>query len=135
MLTNANHIGWIVHSITDSINIFKLFGYKESSRIIIDEKRGIKIQFIINKLNHSIELIEPIDNNSVIYNLLQTKGAGPYHICFNITKSQQDEVHKYLKDNFFILIKKAEEAIAFNNRKVEFFYNRNIGMIELCLID
>nr|WP_314779289.1 VOC family protein [uncultured Treponema sp.] len=76
-----------------------------------------------------IELIEPIDETSPVYKILQKSGVTPYHICYEV-ENISDTITE-LKREKFIPLSKPVEAVAMSNKKVCFLFNKNIGLIEL----
>lgn len=76
-----------------------------------------------------IELIEPVDEKSPVYKILQKSGVTPYHICYEVENIQR-EIDR-LKKEKFLPISKPVRAIAMNNKLICFLFNKNIGLIEL----
>lgn len=97
-------------------------------KTVIDEKRHIKICFGKNQ-SSVIELVEPIDSKSNIWNMLANRGATPYHLCFSSSDILVDITE--LQSCGYMLIEEPNEAIAFGNRKVAFLFEKNIGLVEL----
>ena len=123
-----HHIGVAVRQLEESIRKYRLLGYKDEDVIVVPTQK-VKICFL-NKLNEPrIELIESIDLDSPINNLIKKNGAGPYHTCY-ITYDWNFTIN-HLKKNKFFMINKPVESSAFNNNMICFFYNKNIGLIEL----
>ena len=53
----------------------------------------------------------------------------PYHICYEV--ENLENAISELQQNKFVLAKKEQPAIAFNNRKVVFLFHKEVGLIEL----
>lgn len=53
----------------------------------------------------------------------------PYHICYEVENIEEAILE--LKKQKFILVQKPQVAVAMNNKKVCFLFNKNTGLIEL----
>ena len=123
-----NHIGYAVANMHDSIQSFELLGFYVLKETINDLKRNIEITFM--KSNDTvIELISPLNSNSPVSNILKKMGNTPYHLCFE-TLDIGEKINQ-LKSNGFIAINAVDEAVAIDNKKIVFLYNKSIGIIEL----
>lgn len=78
---NIHHIGIIVKNLNRSIDIYTKLGYLMLDEIVVDKFQNNKIVFMksMNK-NQMIELIQPIDQTSTIYNCKE----GYHHICYDV---------------------------------------------------
>ena len=124
----THHVGYLVKNIDQSLAIFKNIGFDQKCNIIDDFKRKIKIVFI-SKDNYLLELISPTSDESIVSKLLSNMGNSPYHIAYESTEF--DSEIESLKRKGFILVQKPEKAIAFENKRVVFMYNSNLGLVEL----
>lgn len=125
----VNHIGYLVKSIKKSQKEFESLGYKVISDIVFDPIRGIDICFLKNE-NTVIELVQPKLKDSVVYELSKKYKNSPYHICYEVENIEYS-IEELLNTGKWIQIQELEIAPAFNNKRVCFFMNPNIGMIEL----
>lgn len=125
---NIHHIGYLVKSIKDSIQVFEALGYVKETEIINDEARGIYICFL-TKNGYRIEFVSPMDENSTVSGLIKKLGNTPYHICYEV--EDIEESIESLKRQKYMLLQKPQEAVAIDGKKVAFLYEKNIGMIEL----
>lgn len=123
-----HHIGYAVKNIDFSINEFEKMGYQRYKDKVVDEKRKVVIQFMINK-GYMIELIAPIGEDSPINNIIKKVGSGPYHICYETNDIEKQIID--LSEDRYILIQKPDKAIAIENRRVAFLFKKGIGIIEL----
>lgn len=121
------HIGYAVKSITKAREFFELLGFTAVSEEITDEVQKSKIQFLSNG-NLTIELIEPLSKDSPTVNILKKIGPTPYHLCFST--EEFESVYEKLKRSS-ILIMKRVPAKAFQGKEVAFFYNKEIGLLEV----
>lgn len=129
---NFTHIGWLVKNIESSISDFALLGYKINGPIVEDKIRLINIAFVENNEGHIIELVSPYSQKSIVYNLLQKKGCGPYHMCF--CPEDNKTFLENLKKQGFVLIDLKKKAVALENKDVAFYYKDNFGILEVCFL-
>jgi len=66
-----SHIGWAVSSIEKSVPIFSALGFVPHGRECKDVKRGAGILLLKNLEVNKIELVEPLDHNSLVSDLLK----------------------------------------------------------------
>ena len=125
-----HHIGIACKSIKKSIIPYKLIGYSLlNDKIVIDNIQKVKLCILQKKSHPLIELVEPNDAKSPVSRILKVNGATPYHTCYEVDNIQI-AIQK-LKSNGFRLITPPVPAILFDNRRVCFLYNNDIGTIEL----
>ena len=129
MEARFHHVGYATKSIEKSIEIFRLFGYKTENSTILDERLGVKIQFLVHPNNGSprIELVEDLvdgDNHPVRAILKQRPGS--YHLAYLI-----DSIQEFSLENKLRAITQCSPALAFEGRHVQFFMSRDEGIIEL----
>ncbi len=125
-----HHIGIAVTNITNSTKFYIEQGYK-ADEIVFDAIQNVYICFL-EKDGSKIELLEPVNEESPVYNTISRNGGGiPYHICYEV-ESIGDE-RKKLKKFGFIPVTKINKAVAINDGKsnVCFFYSNDNGLIEL----
>ena len=113
-----HHIGLSVKSITS------LF---PDAKPVIDSIQKVKVAFM-NLQGTTIELLEPLDETSPIYNNLKNNNK-LCHICFEV--SNIDNAIKNGKKEGFHVIQKPLPAVALDNRKVCFLFHPDYHIIEL----
>ena len=128
-----HHIGIAVFNIEETAPFYVMQGYSKS-QTVYDPIQNVNICFLFYLNNGGgqmpmIELIEPIDEKSPVYKILQKSGVTPYHICYEV-ENISDTITE-LKREKFIPLSKPVEAVAMSNKKVCFLFNKNIGLIEL----
>lgn len=124
----VHHIGYLVKDIEKSYKKFQILGFERESDVVYDDYRDINILFIKNG-NERVELIAPVSENSIVFDLYKKYKNCAYHICY--ISQNFDEDIAIIKNNGGIQIDAPHEAIALNNKKVVFFMFSAIGMIEL----
>ena len=128
----VHHIGIAVADINKSIDAYCNLGWELYGKIIKDIKRGVYLAFVKRKdAKDILELVSSIGEDSPVSNLIkENKGiATPYHICYTVRDI--DKAVEVLKKHRYILVEKAQPAVAFDNRYVAFMLNRDVGLIEL----
>ena len=124
-----HHIGYAVNSIETTAGYYIRADWSLSD-IQTDEIQNAKIAFLSKIEMPLIELIAPINENSPIVNTLKkNKGAATYHICYEV--DDIDSAIIKLREQKYILLFKPVKAIALNNRKICYLYNKNVGLIEV----
>ena len=113
-----HHIGLSVKSIN------ALFS---DAKPVIDPIQKVKVAFI-NLQGTTIELLEPLDEKSPIYNNLKNNNK-LCHICFEV--SNLDNAIENGKKEKFHVIQKPVPAVALGNRKVCFLFHSDYHIIEL----
>ena len=123
-----HHIAVATKDIKKSISKFEGLGFN-SSIITIDTNQNVSVCFL-NKLGHpQIELVEPLNSKSPVSEILRKSGTTTYHFCYVVEDIDKQILE--LRKQSFILLQKPIEASAFNNNKICFLYNSDIGLIEL----
>jgi len=80
-----NHVGVAVPSITEAIDTYKtLYGATDITEPFDMPAQGVKVCFV-NLPNSQIELIEPLNEESPIWNFIQKNPkGGQHHVCFEV---------------------------------------------------
>ncbi len=123
-----HHVGLIVESIENSIAHYaKVFGEENISEIFSLGSQQIKECFVRNSETSFIGLVEPLNENSVVYKLLK-KRISYYHIAYKVKDIQsmvlQLEKLNYKSLEFF-------KSEAFGNKSCIFLYTPDGHLIEL----
>lgn len=113
-----HHIGLSVKSINS------LF---PEAKPVIDPIQKVKVAFI-NLQGVTIELLEPLDEKSPIYNNLINNNK-LCHICFEV--SNIDNAINNGKKKGFHVIQKPVPAVALGNRTICFLFHSDYHIIEL----
>jgi len=123
-----HHIGIAVHSIEETAKWYVNMGYSLTETA---EDPIQKVYFAFLKKNDTplLELVQPIDKTSPIYNVLKKTGVSAHHFCYE-TVDLQKMIQDLEKQDFKVLVEPVK-AIAYNNRKISFLYHIDIGLIEL----
>ena len=122
-----HHIGILTSDIEQSKKDFKSFGFS-FNKDMFDPIQKVDLSFGVNSDHLLIELVSP-RKDSKILNLLKKNGVGPYHICFEVSSIRNLE--PILKKEGYLCTLKPTKAIAFDNKLISFYFNKNLGLIEL----
>lgn len=123
-----NHIGVIVKDINKNISIYLNMGYYLQDFIKYDHIQGNRIAFMVSDYSPNIELIEPIDEHSSIYNFK----FGYHHICYEATPGE-DIIQKFKSMRIGKIFTKPIIAPALDNREVVFACLQNGTFVEFIL--
>jgi methylmalonyl-CoA/ethylmalonyl-CoA epimerase len=123
-----HHIGYAVKDIMFTAAYYLRAGW-QMSNIQIDVIQNAKIAFLSKDGMPLIELIAPVNENSPVVKTLNKVGVTTYHICYEVENIHEaiDELRKQK----YILLFNPVEALALDNRKICYLYNKNIGLIEI----
>lgn len=123
-----NHIGYLTDDIAATAKQFEIFGHC-ADEVIHDDTQRTRICFLRKEGELVIELVEPYADNKTMQRMLAKGGVTPYHICFEVDDVEKE--YQYLTDNDWLALFKPVAAPAFGNRKICYFWKREIGLIEL----
>jgi methylmalonyl-CoA/ethylmalonyl-CoA epimerase len=123
-----HHIGYAVHDIMQTATCYLKADW-QMSNIQIDVIQNTKIAFLSKDGTPLIELIAPVDENSPVVKTLNKTGVTPYHICYEVENIY--EAITELRKQKYILLFNPVDAVALDNRKICYLYNKNVGLIEI----
>lgn len=128
MKYELDHIGYLTGSIPETSKVFEILGYV-TGNIVNDNTQQTKICFLRKEGEPTIELVEPYEDNKTMQKMLVKRGVTPYHLCYEV-EDIDAEFEELIAKNWTALFKPVE-APAFDNRKICYFWNSEIGFIEL----
>jgi len=123
-----HHIGIATDSINKTSKYYLNAGY-HMTNIISDTIQKVNIVFLSKSNMPLIELLEPISEDSPVTKIIKKNGVTPYHVCYEVEDINQSVAA--LRKMRFMPLFKSVEAIALDNRKICFLFNKEIGLIEL----
>ena len=123
-----HHIGIAVKEIEKTAAVYVQGGYNKST-ITFDPIQNVNICWLVKDGMPTFELLAPVDEKSPVNKTLEKNGVTPYHSCYIV--DDIESAVKELRKQKYIIVSKPEPAVAINNCKVAFLYNKNIGLIEL----
>ena len=123
-----NHLGIITSNLKQGIIIYSKMGYKLKEETVIDSIQNNLIAFLKSDFFPDIELIEPIDENSSVYNFKR----GYHHICYE-AEPGEDIIQKFKSMRIGKIFTKPIIAPALDNREVVFACLQNGTFVEFIL--
>ena len=120
----VHHTGIIVNSIDKEVELYKALGYSVYGDIVNDEIQCNKILFL-QMGNEKIELIEPMDSKSSVYNLPK----GYAHICYEV-KDLDAHINDFKEKRIGVVFTEKLTAPAIDNRAIVFAYLKNKTIVE-----
>ena len=83
MIRKVNHVGIVVRSLDEALDLYvKTFGF-ERSEIMTREEMGMR-SATISLGEVTFEIMEPIDDQSGIHAFLQKRGEGLHHVSLEV---------------------------------------------------
>lgn len=123
-----HHIGVAVKSIEKTSAVYTKGGYAKSS-VTFDPIQNVNICWLSKEGMPLIELLEPVDTSSPICKTLEKNGVTPYHTCYVV--SDIESAVQELRKMKYVIVSKAEKAVAIQNSRVCFLFHKDAGLIEL----
>ncbi|MGM9868301.1 MAG: VOC family protein [Sodaliphilus sp.] len=123
-----HHIGVAVFSIEKTAKVYAVGGYT-ASVTVFDPIQNVNICFLHKENMPTVELLEPVDEHSPVVATLKKSGVTPYHTCYEV--ENMDEATATLRQNKFLPVGKRAAAVAFGGRNVQFFFHKDVGLIEI----
>ena len=123
-----HHIGYLVKNIDKSTEEFLKLGYIIINDKCRDDYRKVDITFL-EKDGYKVELICPCSDDSVVAGLMKRYKNSPYHICYET--DDLSSCTEELRVAGYAPLDEPASAPAINGRKVSFYTNPNLGMIEI----
>lgn len=123
-----HHIGVITRNIRKYMQLYCRMGYQQVSDIITDSIQKNQIVMLGGIFSPLIELIEPLDKYSTVYNFKE----GYHHICYE-AEPGEDIIQEFKAMKIGKIFTKPIIAPALNNREVVFACLQNGTFIEFIL--
>ena len=128
MENKIDHIGYLTDDIAATAKAFEKLGY-QMGEIVNDDTQRTRICFLTKADEVRVELVEPYENNKTMQKMLTKQGVSPYHTCYEV--DDVDSEYEQLIQEDWVALFKPVAAPAFGNRKICYFWNAEIGFIEL----
>jgi len=130
-ILKIDHIAVAVKSINNSTNIFTLLGMDCQDVEHIDNEKVNVVKINPESHDHTIELLEPSDDSSLIESFLNKRGQGLHHIALEV-----DNIYnaiEYLEYNNIKMIYSQPQTGA-NNKLITFIHPSSTPgiLIEIC---
>ena len=128
MENKIEHIGYLTGDIAATAKAFEKLGY-QMGEIVNDDTQRTRICFLTKANEVRVELVEPYEDNRTMRKMLTKQGVSPYHTCYEV--DDVDCEYEQLIQEDWVALFKPVAAPAFGNRKICYFWNAEIGFIEL----
>lgn len=130
-ILKIDHIAVAVKSINNSTNIFTLLGMDCQDVEHVDNEKVNVVKINPESHDHTIELLEPSDDSSLIESFLNKRGQGLHHIALEV-----DNIYnaiEYLEYNNIKMIYNQPQTGA-NNKLITFIHPSSTPgiLIEIC---
>jgi methylmalonyl-CoA/ethylmalonyl-CoA epimerase len=129
-LGRLHHIGFIVASITESVQGFVASLQAEwDGKIFHDPNQLVRVTFLDLRRSAGplFELVEPADEKSPVLSFLK-KGGGLHHLCYEV--ENLEESLKISRSKGAIITRQPMPAVAFGGRRIAWVFNRNKLLVE-----
>ena len=123
-----HHIGLAVNDIDATATFYERGGYHRSETIF-DPLQNVNICWLTREGYPIVELLASVNGNSPVNKVLEKNGVIPYHTCYIVPNI--DEAALQLRKQRYVMVSKPAEAVAFCGSRVAFFFNKDVGLIEL----
>lgn len=121
-MKKIDHIAIAVNSLEESIKVYSnLLGIEPELETITAQKVNTAI-YVLNGV--SLELIEPIGNDSPITEFLTKRGEGLHHVCLKVDNLEETMVE--LKEKGIDIIDEAPKSGA-GGKKIVFLHPKSTG--------
>ena len=128
MENKIDHIGYLTGDLAATAKAFEKLGY-QMGEIVNDDTQRTRICFLTKANEVRVELVEPYEDNRTMRKMLTKQGVSPYHTCYEV--DDVDREYEQLIQEDWVALFKPVAAPAFGNRKICYFWNAEIGFIEL----
>jgi methylmalonyl-CoA/ethylmalonyl-CoA epimerase len=123
-----HHVGIVVDDIErHGTRYAEQLGLRPLSAIVTDPIQRVQVQFWGDGREVSLELIQPLDDDSPVSRFLE-KGGGLNHLCFEV----EDIVAavEQVRAKGAICVSGPVPAAAFDGQRIAFLFFRDIGLVE-----
>lgn len=123
-----DHVGIACRDIDKTKGFYLAMGY-QATPVVEDPIQQVRISFLHKEGSPSLELLEPLNENSPVDRTLRSVGVSPYHICYRV--DDIETAITQLRSRRFLLVSGPVHACAMGDRQIAFLFEKNTGLIEL----
>ncbi|MFH1326801.1 MAG: VOC family protein [archaeon] len=127
-LKKIHHVAKVVENISEELKKYSSLGFIIDNEIYTDLTQKVKVGKVSTPEGIIIELLEPLNENSPIYNFSQ-KQKGFHHVCVEV-KSIEKYLNFIKENNLGFQLTKITTCI-FEKRKVCFISTKDKEIIEI----
>lgn len=126
-MIKLHHIGYVVSDISKFKNNLIL---NQKISEIYDPIQKANLALFSTFSDTLIELIQPENSESFTWKNLQKHGNHYHHLCYEISK---EYLNKIVIEKNLIHVSGPHKAILFQNKQVDFYFNRNKEIVEFLI--
>jgi len=123
-----NHLGLATKHLVRAQRVFAAMGYSIGEVSHVPPQR-VNVCFVQKPGHPTIELIEPVDEDSPAKIILDKCGSGLYHLCYSTHDLEVASLD--LLAQKFMVVGSVFESGPLGNQRTCFFYSASIGLIEV----
>ena len=130
-ILKIDHIAIAVDDLNTSKSLFDLLGMNLTKIEEVESENVNVLKIHSEDIEHTIELLEPQNDNSVVKKFLSKNGQGMHHIALEVDNIEN--AISYLKSNNITLIYESPQ-IGADNKLITFIHPKDTPgvLIELC---
>ena len=130
-ILKVDHIAIAVDDLNTSKSLFDLLGMNLSKVEEVESENVNVLKIHSEDIEHTIELLEPQNDNSVVKKFLNKNGQGMHHIALEVDNIEN--AISYLKSKNITLIYESPQ-IGADNKLITFIHPKDTPgvLIELC---
>jgi len=84
MFTGMDHVGVAVKNLDEAVHVYRdVLGFKLGGVHVLTERK-VKVAFFSTGGETNVELLEPLDHESMIAKFLETRGEGIHHFAVRV---------------------------------------------------
>lgn len=126
-MMTLHHIGYVVTNASDQNVVNDALHLVAEAE---DDIQSAKICLYKNSQNELVELVQPLNETSPVWNFLQKQPNTIHHYCYEIS---EEDLIKHVSENHLVKIMGPVPAEIFNNRMVVFYVTRDRELVEFIL--
>ncbi len=132
MFVGVDHVGVAVRNLDEAISVYRdVLGFKLESVHVLTERK-VRVAFLSTGGETSIELLEPIGNDSPVAKFLESRGEGIQHLAMKVKNIEA--VLAELKRKAVVLVDDKPRAGA-EGTKIAFVHPKSTKGVLLELVE
>ena len=129
MIKGLDHVGILVRSLDEAVQIYQNLFSAKTGKVETTADQGVKSVLVDIGSAGKLQILEPLPESSMA-KLLEKRGGGLHHICFEVDNIEQ-ELDSLANKGVELINKKAHLALGV---KFAFVHPKSAGgiLVELC---
>ncbi len=132
MKFKIDHIGYVVKNLSEAIKYYKFnYNFVPLTKVIIERAHGVKLIFLNlgTKSVPALELIQPINKSSKVYNFLKKNGDSFHHLAYEVENIEKSI--SFLKKKKFLQISPIVPGAGHNKTNTIWMMGKKRELVEL----